>query len=249
MRPSWRHPPALVAHRGASDVAPENTLAAFRQAIIQGARAIEFDVRLTLDDVLVIHHDASLGRTVSGEGLIEELPSAAVAGQDAGTWFNARFAGECVPTLDEVLTEMPADVLLNIELKADASNATRLPQLVHDLVEQHGAMERVLVTSFDGGLASEFAALARRPAGLIMAYEPEQDDITEWPLLTTFAVAEDALDEKVVRRLKDAGRHVLAWTVNDPARASELRACGVDSVITDRWRSLAQTIPQDASVK
>ena len=93
----------LVAHRGASAVAPENTMSAFRRAIEAGADAVELDVQATSDGQLVVIHDSTLDRTTDGTGAVFETDAATIAGADAGSWFSPDFAGERVPTLEEVL--------------------------------------------------------------------------------------------------------------------------------------------------
>lgn len=243
MLPSWRRPPRVVGHRGAPHEAPENTLDSFRQALVQGAEAVELDVRLTADGEVVVHHDRELGRTVAGEGAVEDALSADLRTLDAGSWFDARFAHARVPTLAEVFEALPRHVLVNVEMKPDALNAEHLPAAVHAVVEAHGALDRVLVTSFDAGLASDYAALARRPAGLLLAVEPDEGDVADWPLLGFFAVHHDVLRPPVLELLHGAGKTVLAWTVNDAEKATRLLARGVASVITDRPGALLRALP------
>ena len=99
----WRapgQPPLIVAHRGASGLAPENTLAAFRLAIELGAPAVECDVHLSADGIPVVIHDAQLDRTTNGKGPVAEQPFAALQTLDAGGWRDPRFAGERLPALD-----------------------------------------------------------------------------------------------------------------------------------------------------
>ena len=112
--------PRIIAHRGASGSAPENTIAAFRAAAAAGAKFVEFDSSLTSDARPVVFHDDVLDRTTDGTGLLAETPFETLTHLDAGSWFNATFAGEMVPTLDEVL-ETLADLGLgfNMEIKPD----------------------------------------------------------------------------------------------------------------------------------
>ena len=103
--------PLVVAHRGSSGTAPENTMAAFRLAVAAGADMIEFDVRMTRDFELVVHHDRSLGRTSDGSGRIWDLTLGDLRGSDAGSWFAKKFAGERIPTLRQVLEEIMVHTL------------------------------------------------------------------------------------------------------------------------------------------
>lgn len=111
----------ISAHRGASDTHPENTLAAFREAIRLGAHQIELDVSLTIDGHLVIMHDATVDRTTDGRGAVRKLTLAQIKKLDAGAKKHARFAGERVPTLREALEIMPLNIWLNLHLRNPAA--------------------------------------------------------------------------------------------------------------------------------
>ncbi len=109
----------VCAHRGASESHPENTIAAFKEAIRLGAQMVEFDVRMTRDGKLIIMHDASIDRTTNGKGLVENLTWNEIEKLDAGSWKSQEFEGERVPLLDEVLDVFPKTIWLNIHLKGD----------------------------------------------------------------------------------------------------------------------------------
>ena len=133
-----------VAHRGASSLAPENTLAAFRKAKELGADAVELDVHLSADGALVVHHDYALGHPDDGEGLIRNLSLSEIKGADAGSWFAPRFAGERIPVLEEVFSEFGGAFDYEIELKGTT------PDFLHKavaLVKRFRLLERVQFTS------------------------------------------------------------------------------------------------------
>lgn len=109
----------LCAHRGAMGTHPENTLAAFQQAIDMGAHMIEFDVQLTKDNELVIMHDKTINRTTNGKGKVSDYTLAEIKALDAGSWKSAKFKGERIPTLAETLEMMPLNVWLNVHIKGD----------------------------------------------------------------------------------------------------------------------------------
>ena len=112
----------IFAHRGSKGTHPENTLASFKEAVRVGSDGIELDVHLTKDGHLVVIHDETVDRTTNGTGEIRTLTLAEIKELDAGSWFNERFAGEKIPTLEEVLlllTELGFNGQLNIELKTD----------------------------------------------------------------------------------------------------------------------------------
>lgn len=120
----------ICAHRGASDTHPENTLAAFREAIRLGVHMIEFDVALSKDGQLVLMHDTTVDRTTDGNGPVSELTLAELKKLDAGSWKNNRFKGERIPTLGEALAIMPDNMWLNVELKGGAKLAEQVTKLI-----------------------------------------------------------------------------------------------------------------------
>ena len=117
--PYWegRFPVMVVAHRGFSGAAPENTLAAFRMAIEAGSDMIELDVHLSKDGKVVVIHDETQERTTNGQGRVADRPLKEIKGLDAGSWFSPPFAGERIPTLQEVLSLAQGKVPVNIEIK------------------------------------------------------------------------------------------------------------------------------------
>ncbi|CAZ95050.1 glycerophosphodiester phosphodiesterase [Zobellia galactanivorans] len=109
----------ICAHRGASKLHPENTISAFKEAVRLGAQMIEFDVRMTIDNKLIIMHDATVDRTTDGSGLVEDLTWNEIKELDAGAWKSKKFKGERVPLLDDVLDVFPKNIWLNVHLKGD----------------------------------------------------------------------------------------------------------------------------------
>lgn len=141
--------PIVAAHRGASRFAPENTMSAFAKALGLGAKAIELDVQMTLDHQIVVIHDSTLNRTTSGEGLVRDKTLTELRGLDAGSWFAADFAGELIPTLDEVLSMLKGRAFVNIELKPGHLDDVGFESRVVDTVRSHQMEHEVLLMSFD----------------------------------------------------------------------------------------------------
>ncbi|MCX7756350.1 MAG: glycerophosphodiester phosphodiesterase family protein [Anaerolineales bacterium] len=231
------HPPFYFAHRGASAHAPENTLAAFRLAREQGALAIEFDVKLTADRHVVVHHDVTLDRTTDGSGPLHRYPLAALRELDAGGKFSPQFRGEKIPTLEEVFETVGRDLFLNIELTNYATPFDGLVDAVAALVRKHRMEERVLFSSFfptnlmraeqllpsvpRGQLSLPGGAgWWQRAAGSLLRLHSEHP----WK--------EDVTAESV-RRAHARARRVYVWTVNAPTEMQSLRALGVDAIFTD----------------
>lgn len=207
-------------------------MASFRAAVDAGAPAIELDARLTRDGEVVVIHDGVLGRTVAGDAAVEDLELAQLRGLDAGSWFDAAFAAQRVPLLSEVLEAFPR-TLVDVEIKADAVNADRLPSEVLRVVDAARARDRVLATSFDPQLASEYARLAKRPAGAITAFEPDPADADAWADLEFVALVRDVALGPALEDLVAAGKQVLVWTVNDVAEGKAFLARGAAGLITD----------------
>ena len=135
----------IIAHRGASSYAPENTIAAFDLALQMGASHLELDVHLTRDDHLVVIHDDTLDRTTNGAGPVADQVLAALQVLDAGAWFGEAFAEARIPTLIDMLTRYQGRAHLHIELKG---HTPHLPQRTIDLVRAHGMALHVTFTSF-----------------------------------------------------------------------------------------------------
>lgn len=240
---SWLRPGAplsIIAHRGASARAPENTLAAFRLAAAERADAVELDVRLAADGSLVVIHDATLQRTTNGRGRVRSATLEEIRRLDAGGWFSAKYAGERVPTLEEVLAVVPSHMGINVELKADrgARGATELADRCCRLVAKSGRSDSVLITSFHHHLVAH----AKRhfphiPAGILL--NPLRQSARS-PVRIALAMRADyivfgsrALTKRLTRKAHEEGLRVAEYTVNTYPRLLRAERYGVDAVITN----------------
>ena len=147
----------VIAHRGASSYAPENTLAAFDLALQMGARHIELDVDMTSDGHVVVIHDDTVDRTTNGSGPVTGHTLAALRALDAGSWFGAAFAGAQIPTLDEVLARYQGRAHVHTEIKG---HTTDLSHRTADLVRHHRMSDQVTITSFQRVRLEEVRAYA-----------------------------------------------------------------------------------------
>ena len=129
----------ICAHRGAMDTHPENTIAAFREAVHLGAHMIEFDVRMTLDGHLVILHDQTVDRTTNGKGKISELTLEEGKQLDAGSWKSEEFRDEKIPTFKEALAVMPENIWLNVHIKGGKSLGEKVARVITDEEQMHQA--------------------------------------------------------------------------------------------------------------
>lgn len=238
----WPYP-RLIAHRGGG-LAPENTLPAFAEAARRGYRAIECDATLTADGVPVLFHDETLERTAGGTGPVASATWAELARLDAGAWFHPRFAGTRIPTLAQAIghwRQLGLQAL--IELKENpGQDPEQLGRTIASQVALQWTGAPPLLISFSiPALAAAAAAAPGIPRALILGtpWLDENPWPEDWPRQMADARA-DALDldhhlvtRERVAELHGAGVPLVTWTVNDPTRAAELLAWGVDGVTTD----------------
>ncbi|MCD6680503.1 MAG: glycerophosphodiester phosphodiesterase [Burkholderiaceae bacterium] len=233
----WPYP-AFVAHRGAGVLAPENTLVALRTGHSFGYRMFEIDVKLSGDGVALLMHDATLDRTTDGSGRVDAQPFEALARLDAGSWHSAGFAGEGIPTLERIARWVLAnDAMLNIEIKPTPGRERETGAAV--ALDAQAAWRDTGVPP----LLSSFSAVALAAAREVAPELPRALLLSELPgdwlerCMALGCVALDArhslLDAALIAQAHDASLRVLAWTVNDEARADELFAAGLDALITD----------------
>lgn len=230
--------PRIIAHRGSPRKAPENTLASFRQAAADGARWVEFDVSLTVDRRTVIFHDDELERTSDGIGLLAEAEFEVIALLDAGSWFGPAFKGEMIPTFEETLELLAAlDLGCNIELKTDAGREVELAAVALPIAAACWPEDRPtpLVSSFSRqAVAAAKEILPQWPRGFLIDRLPEDwAELGKTLGLATFNANQKHLTREQVMEVRGAGYGVLAYTVNEPARAEILFGWGVDAIFTD----------------
>jgi glycerophosphoryl diester phosphodiesterase len=229
--------PRVIGHRGAAARAPENTLAGFRLAKSLGCAWVEFDVRLTADNALMVCHDDRVERTTDGRGAISQMPLAAIREFDAGSWFHRTFAGQRVPTLDETLELCrELDLGANIEIKAERGRGPATAAAVAATLGEHtGAPHAVLISSFLEDAVLETARHAPGvPRAMLWSTVPRDwTRIADALGCATINADQRYLSAGLVADIHAAGYPVLAYTVNDPARARQLFGWGVTSVFTD----------------
>jgi len=230
--------PAVIAHRGDSLHAPENTLAAFETAYRRGAEAIEFDVKLTADGQVVMIHDQTVDRTTDGTGRVTKKSLAELRRLDAGSHFSEKFRGEHIPTLDEVFGELGQKLFMNLELSNYYTPFDGLVPAVVGLVRKHRMQERIIFSSFFASnlvLAHRF--LPDVPCGLLTF----RGRLGAWGRKygwrrKTYAALHPFVtdvDAGLVERVHSAGKQYNVWTVNAAADLQRLIDLGVDGLITD----------------
>lgn len=233
----------IIAHRGASAVAPENTLSALIKAKELGATWVQADVRLTLDDEAVIFHDDTLERCTNGRGLVRKTQYAIIRGLDAGSWFSHRYSGEKIPTLDHWLQAAAAAQLgIILNLHSTWFGVRRLTDHVVSSLSRYwrGDLPQPLIASESVSCLKRITALQ---LGWNLAYVmPEerrgwQKIVREYRCLAVH-IDHQFISERWLQELKQQKLYIAAYTVNDPHRAEQLFDLGIDSVFTDDPRLL-----------
>ena len=228
----------MIGHRGAAKCAPENTLAGLRKAKELDCRWVEFDVRLTSDGQLILLHDERLERTTNGRGKAALLPLAAIRRYNAGHRFGAASPGEPVPTLAEAFEVLgEVGIGANIELKAARGRAAETGAAAAALLSRMWPphLPAPLISSFLQEALSAVQAYAPSIArGLLFRALPRNwRALAEKLDCATIHVDHRRLHPALVAEIREAGYGLLAYTVNDPARAYTLFGWGVTSVFSD----------------
>jgi glycerophosphoryl diester phosphodiesterase len=231
----------IIAHRGASHDAPENTLAAMRLAWEQGADAIECDVHLTRDGELAVIHDDDTERTAGERVVVADATLAQLRRLEVGRWKDPKYSGEKIPTLDEVLALVPPTKRAFIELKGTPA---AVEPLVRSFTRSRLAPTQLVVISFDfETVRAAKSRLPKVPACWILERESEPGRLPTAEILARAASARlDGLDlestwqiePSFVQQTGRAGIKLYVWTLDDPARARELIAAGIDGIATNR---------------
>jgi len=227
--------PLVIAHRGASATAPENTIAAFEQAIVDGADGIELDLHLSRDDQLVVIHDASVGRTTNGSGSVRDRTLRELKRLDAGGWRGPRFEGQRIQTLQEVFERFRDRTRFWIELKGGSDRYPGIEERVVSTIEIYDMLDRVLVQSFDRRAVEQIRIFNREiRVGVLTDRQPLRAVIGS--LVPPYALCPraDTITDDDLAQMRAAGLDCYVWTVNEPAQMDRLIDYGVSGIITDR---------------
>ncbi|MFC4104310.1 glycerophosphodiester phosphodiesterase [Paenibacillus xanthanilyticus] len=236
----------VIAHRGASGYAPENTMAAFELAVEMKADYLELDVHLSKDGELVVLHDETLERTTDGAGMVKERTWAELSALDAGGKFDPAYAGERIPLLREVLDRYAGRIGILIELKKTAlypGIEEKLAELIEDYdvaarALQAGQASPIMIQSFD---RESVRLLAKRLPDIPRAVliHPDEHPLSPSTLADLATYADyincyfEVLDRKLIRDIHALDRKVMAWTLRDEREMERIARLGVDGIITD----------------
>jgi len=238
----WPYPKVL-AHRGAGKLAPENTLAALRCGLALGFHAVEFDVMLSKDSVPVLMHDPEFGRTVAGSGLVAGTNAADLLTMDAGSWLDARFQGEPVPSYEQVIHFCrEQQIWMNVEIKPSPGHEEVTGRIVAalsaacfaDVVSSDPARLPLLSSFSVTALRAAKTAAPQIPRALLLdSPHPDWKSMLQELSAVALHVNHKHLSQEWAARVKNAGYGLFCYTVNEPERAHELLRWGVDAFCTD----------------
>ena len=236
----------VIAHRGFSGRAPENTVAAIREAIAIGADMAEIDITLTADERVVVIHDETLQRTTNGSGNVAEHDFEEIRSLDAGSWFAPQFAGEKVPTLGEVLDLVKGQILLNVEIKSEAADRG-ISDKVAAAIKERGMTDQVIVSSFSPAALEQMRAVAPEIRTAVL-FNPElqrgQDpvEIVRGLGASAFNIRGSRLKAKMLRSCREHGIPVGVYTVDKPRKMKQWEKKGIDAIFTNHPDRLIEVL-------
>ncbi len=241
----------VIGHRGTGDnsIAPENTISSFKFAAKNNS-AFELDTMFSKSGELIVIHDSDVDRTTNGKGMVDSLTLSELKRLDAAKLAPAKFKGEKIPTLDEVLTEFGGKTLVDIEIKAQApkEEAQRIGTAVAKLLAEKKMEKQVFVTSFNPFVLETIKTT--NPEVLRGQLYSSFDDVKELGWLTKFVLRNlllngkaepdilapryDMVNADYVAKYQGLGYKIFPWTVNDPKEMENLIKLGIDGLITDK---------------
>ena len=226
-------PVIIEAHRGDSANAPENTMAAFRRAVDLDADSMEFDVHPALDGTLMVIHDSTLDRTTNGTGAVQTKTVEQLRRLDAGAWFSPEFAGEKLPTLEEVCALLEKiNIKLNIEIKASPPGQN-VPLTLVNLLRRFGKEHDYIVSSFNLQALLEVRKIEPQIQLALIGKGPEILPQAKHHDLPWIHGEFSTVDKPLIDAAHALGKRVNIWTMDDPSRFAYWKGIGVDKICTN----------------
>jgi glycerophosphoryl diester phosphodiesterase len=241
-----------IGHRGASALAPENTLPAFQLAMELGAEEVELDVMRCATGEPVVIHNETVDKTTDGTGAVRDKSLDELKELDAGLWFDERFRGTKIPTLDEVFALIGGAMSVNIEIKGQSVRPDGAEHAVLESINRRGLTDRVIVSSFNPWRLHRVRSEAPElKIALIFSPRNRMCLRKAWfaPILKVDGLHPfySMVDEQFVDRAHKRGRWVYAWTVDDQETMKELIGTGVDGIVTNNPGTLSSVLEGKAA--
>jgi len=236
--------PLIIAHRGASGSAPENTLAAIKLAMEIGVDMIEIDVHQSKDEHIVVFHDEFLDRITGVEGRVIEYILEELQALDAGSSFDEKFAGEKIPTLDEVLQLVDGKTKLLIEIKVGRFGYPGIEENLLQSIKNHRAEKWCIIQSFDVDCLEKIRHLNKKIQiqHLIFAKPSRFESIIKFGKVKGINLGFRITTRRLIDEIHGDGKTVYIWTVNDEKKMKKLMEYGVDGIITNYPEMLKKVI-------
>ena len=235
----------IIAHRGASGLAPENTIAAINKALEYNVDRIEIDVHQTKDNKIVVMHDHTLDRTTNGSGEIKQFTYNDLIKLDAGSWFAPKFKNEKIPLLDDVLKIVNGKSELIIEIKLGSKYYPNIERNIIDVIRKNNALDWCIIHSFDTQILEKihriepnirlqkilFGKLSFIP--IIISNKIEYYDFDKYPFITEYNINYNFANKRIIDKLHKLGKKVNVWTVNNENKINKLINLKIDGIITN----------------
>ncbi len=223
--------PEITGHRGASGLAPENTLAALRKAVECGADYCEIDVQETADGVVILMHDDTVNRTTNLTGNVWDMTYMELQTADAGSWFSPEYTGEPIPTLEQVIQTIRGKIKLNIELKV-TEHRQKLVEKIVAIVRKNHFLTDCVITSFDKKAIQQVKLLDQfLRTGYTIDTSPDVNDY-QGPI-DLISINWKAVTPDIVERAHQLKKEVHVWTVNDESTMRRMIQWKVDNIMTN----------------
>jgi len=226
----------IIAHRGASFDAPENTLASVNLAWERNTDAVEIDVHLSKDNEIMVIHDKDTKRTAGKKLIVKESISSELRKLDVGSFKRADYKGEKIPFLNEVIETVPEGKKLFVEIKC----GTEILQFLKEVFINSGKIERLVIISFDFDVVAGAKKIMPEVPAYLLHYNLLGDYSTKWidkaneANLDGLNFRYKGISEEFIKNVHDAGMKIYAWTVDDPEEAAVLTGSGIDGITTNR---------------
>ncbi len=239
-KPTWktRFPIMVIAHRGFSAEAPENTLTAFRRAIAAGSDVLELDIHLSKDHEVVVVHDRTLERTTNGQGRVADFTLKELKNLEAGLWMGPQFSGERIPALKEVLELAQGRIGVNIEIKNPSPGPYAIREIADRALQEVKRAKMLEVTLFSSfnPLALEQIQALEPAARVALLCDKDWNLLQEvtggksWPVLN---LRKDFLTQEKIARIHQEGMKINVYTVDAEEEMEQFIRWGIDGIITN----------------